>query len=724
MTPRKWKTDAPEREERVLFPVAIAICLTLALALAGVSYSRDRANQDEVVAEIAAVQAAVDEVRGSVGRTAHAYAENLSPGTLARRAAVSGPLRTPGPLDADFVVDLASDFDAAPAASAGDFAPLFRSLAPVAAELRERDGLRGGLSGVAESDPWGRERVEVARSGAKAYFAALVPRLTSVDGASDFALLSLRAIDDRMLADIARRARTERIDVVSAQEADATGLIKLASYGAPDMALVWRAHRPGDEIVDQNALFLLAFAAAFAALIVFHSRRVTQEAVVSEEQAKAYAGQDMLTGLPNRFLFVRLLENEIERVKRSVNERGAALMFLDIDRFKEINDSYGHEAGDRLVVGLTQRIVAILRSTGRLARIGGDEFAIIQTDIVGPRDTEILARRIVTALAEPIDLGDQKVYASLSIGIAVCPHDADSAEELMRRADLALYRAKNEGRNRFCYFEQKMGDQLTMRKTVEDDLRSAIESGGLVVQYQPVMEITGKRMVGVEALVRWQHPVHGFISPANFITLAEQCGLILPLGEWVLRRALTDIKDWPELRLAVNVSGIQFRQKDFVSMLGRILTECSVEPGQLELELTESVLLADADNAEDSMVDLRAMGVRLALDDFGTGYSSLIYLRRFAFDKIKIDKSFLDSMEATGESAIIIHSIVHLGRALGLTVTAEGVETPDQHRFLQALGCHELQGYLFSRPVGADEITQRLMRQRETDRPAAPKAVA
>ncbi len=275
----------------------------------------------------------------------------------------------------------------------------------------------------------------------------------------------------------------------------------------------------------------------------------------------------------------------------------------------------------------------------------------------------------------------------------------------MRRADLALYRAKNEGRNRFCFFEQRMGEELRMRKTVEDELRAAIHRNELTAQYQPILAADGEKVVGVEALVRWRHPKHGLISPERFVGVAEDSGLIIPLGEWMLRRACTDAKRWPGLYVAVNVSPIQFRHKAFPTAVERILNETGMDPARLELELTEGVVVKDADQAENAIIELRARGVRLALDDFGIGYSSLIYLRRFAFDKIKIDKSFLQSMEMTGESAIILHSIVHLGRALGLTVTAEGIENADQQRFLQALGCHELQGFLFSQPLDADEVT-------------------
>jgi predicted signal transduction protein with EAL and GGDEF domain len=305
-------------------------------------------------------------------------------------------------------------------------------------------------------------------------------------------------------------------------------------------------------------------------------------------------------------------------------------------------------------------------------------------------------------------VGDALVSVGVSIGIALAPENGMTHEVLMRLADTALYHAKSEGRNRFCFFERTMDEAIQMRKVVEDDLRHAILRDELTLHYQPLYSADGSTVVAVEALVRWPHPKQGLISPNRFIAIAEERGLVIPLGEWVLRRACLDGKRWPHLRIAVNVSPIQFRHRDFVDGVVRILRETSFDPARLELELTEGVVVEDADAAEAAMMELRGLGVNLALDDFGTGYSSLIYLRRFAFDKIKIDRSFLESMEATGESAILVHSIVHLGRALGLTVTAEGVETREQHRFLQALGCHQLQGFLFSKPIPPEEIDRLL----------------
>ena len=716
MIARILKSQSKGRDERTLFTIAIVTSLLLIVILLGVYVSRNSANTQQANIETAAVQKTLEDARRALGARADALTESLPRDSFAGSVAPK-PLANGG--GQTWLVDLSRDF----ASPQGQMAPLFARLAPVAANISGAESLRGPLADGGGASAWGHAQTLIATADGQAWIVAIAPHLAMADKGRPAVLLAQK-IDERLLADLARAANTQRLDLAPVAALDADAAAVPLDRGSSDLALVWRVDRPGDEIVDHNAFFLLVFAVLFATLIVFHSRRVTTAAVEREQQARADTGQDPMTGLPNRVLFMKLLESEVERVKRSINDRGAAIMLIDIDRLAEVNAASGEDIGDRLIVALTRRVTELLRASGRLARIGGDEFAILQTDIVGPRDAEILARRIVEALAEPIDVDGRKFYVTVSMGIVLCPIDADEAEELMRRAGLALYRAKNAGRNGFCFFEEQTGERLALQKAVEDDLRSAIDEGSLQLLYQPVMEGSGKRMVGVEALVRWPHPAHGFISPQNFIALAEECGLILPLGEWVLRRAMTDLRDWPGLRVAVNVSGVQLRDRGFVEMLQAMLKQFDVDPARLELEVTENILLMDADAAEEAMISVRAMGVRLALDDFGTGYSSLIYLRRFAFDKIKIDKSFLESMEATGESAIIVHSIVHLGRALGLTVTAEGVETADQLRFLQALACHELQGYLFSKPVEAAEITRRLMTQIGEQQPEQRRAVA
>ena len=444
------------------------------------------------------------------------------------------------------------------------------------------------------------------------------------------------------------------------------------------------------------------FAIGILCLLAYiHVCRMIVDVQSTEQQARHMAGHDVLSGLPNRMTFTSRLGGELTRISRS--SEGIAVFFLDLDKFKDVNDQLGHAAGDKLLIEFGRRMQSLLRGADTLARFGGDEFAIVQTSVRSTADVEALARRILAATAEVFDLNGSQAYVGVSIGIAVAPENASDTDSMMRLADIALYRAKSEGRNRYSFFAQDMDDQLRLRKLVEDELRSAICRDELSLHYQPQVAASTGRIVGFEALVRWKHPTHGYIAPGDFIPIAEERGLIVPLGEWVLRQACTDAMDWPsDLTVAVNISPIQFKHKDYVASVSRIVRETGIDPTRIELELTEGVVVDDADIAEGAIMELRALGVRFALDDFGTGYSSLIYLRRFAFDKIKIDKSFLDQMEATGESTILVHSVVHLGRALGLTVTAEGVENEEQHRLLQAVGCHLLQGYLFSRPVAAD----------------------
>lgn len=547
----------------------------------------------------------------------------------------------------------------------------------------------------------------VAMEG-EAFAGALAPVKTS----DARALIGLRRLNEEYLQRIESLAHVTGLHIATGYELasnQASMQLSLADsargrVGEAAVTLAWEPKRPGDTLILGYGLWLLSLTIVVAALLVWQAHLAVRHLKASEAQARRLAGFDPLTGLPNRFVFAQFVDAEFARSSRGGGP--FAYIAVDIDRFRVINDGSGQEAGDQVIVGVAERIKSALRAGDRLGRIDGDKFAILQTEIVGPRECADLAARIFEVLKEPIRVGALEVEARLSIGVALHPADAPTREDLMLCADQALQRAKAEGRNRYAFFEKKLGDDIRARKMTEMELRAAIHNGGLRVMYQPIMTVDGSRMSCVEALVRWSHPQRGLIPPDQFIALAEDRGLILELGEFVLRQACRDGRAWPGLRVAVNVSPLQFKQQDFAQIVEQVLSEEGFSAAQLELELTEGVVIADADQAENVMMDLRALGVRLALDDFGTGYSSLVYLRRFAFDKIKIDRSFLEAMETTGESAIIIHSIIHLGRALGLTVTAEGIETPEQQRFLQAAGAHELQGYLFSRPVSAEEITR------------------
>jgi len=480
---------------------------------------------------------------------------------------------------------------------------------------------------------------------------------------------------------------------------------------SPVVSIEWNHMAPGSVTLESiaNVGYLgIAIIGIYGLIVFLRIRRVTFELEAREAAARHMAGHDSLSGLPNRVLFSRLLETELQKVAQRGG--GLSVMYLDLDRFKEVNDLLGHSAGDKLIMQVAERMSGILRGADTVARFGGDEFAIIQLDVRSVSDCEALANRILNEMRRTFLIDGVEVSIGASLGISLAPDNGTDAPSLMRFADVALYRAKNTGRNRFCFFEKAMDDALRLKKVIEDDLRAAIEQDQLMLRYQPIVSADGARVIAVEALVRWIHPTMGMITPDKFIGVAEERGLISALGDWVLRRACLDARRWPEQIMAVNISPIQFKQKDFVASVARILAETGMEPNRLELEVTEGVVIDDADAAENAMFDLRAMGVRLSLDDFGVGYSSLIYLRRFAFDKIKIDRSFLEAMEATGESAILVHSIVHLGRALGLEVVAEGVETEEQRRFLQAVGCHYLQGYLFAKPSPVEDIDAMLAR--------------
>jgi diguanylate cyclase len=460
----------------------------------------------------------------------------------------------------------------------------------------------------------------------------------------------------------------------------------------------------GNYLSLPNALSISFIGVIVSVLALLGYKNLKQMSVSLElvnKQAHHLAEHDALSGLPNRVAFIKQLNRELHQIDD--NKGSLAVLFLDLDKFKDVNDNFGHATGDMLIVEFGQRIKALLRGSDTFARFGGDEFAIIQPCVKSFADIETLARRIITATSEVFHLDGADAFVGVSIGIATAPANASDVDSLMRLADIALYRAKNDGRNRYSFFAQDMDEHLKLRKMVEDDLRHAIEQDKLELHYQPQVDSASGKIAGFEALVRWNHPIHGSVSPAKFIPIAEERGLIVALGEWVLRRACLDALAWPsDMSVAVNVSPMQFKHKAYVESVVKILRETGINPTRVELELTEGVVVDDAEIAENAIIELRALGVRFALDDFGTGYSSLIYLRRFAFDKIKIDKSFLDQMETTGEATILVHSVVHLGRALGLIVAAEGVENEEQHRLLQAVGCHLLQGYLFSRPVDAD----------------------
>ena len=414
------------------------------------------------------------------------------------------------------------------------------------------------------------------------------------------------------------------------------------------------------------------------------------------------ANHDPLTDLPNRTVFA----DRLRQAQRQADRDGAdvSVLCLDLDHFKDVNDTLGHHAGDRLLQQTAERLRTCLRDVDTLARMGGDEFAVVQVDARGPEGAAALACRIVEALTQPFDLDGHDAIVNTSIGIAFYPDDGADPETLLRNADTALYRAKAEGRGLYMFFEEAMNVELQARKALERDLRQALVEGQFELHYQPQMDLAHARIVGVEALLRWPHPERGNVSPADFIPLAEETGLILPLGEWVLRTACREAVAWSDLSVAVNLSPTQFRQADLADTVAGILAETGLDPNRLELEITEGVLLQDTDATLKTLHALKRLGVRIAMDDFGTGYSSLSYLRRFPFDKIKVDRSFVSEIGRSAEAESILRAVVSLGGSLNMRANAEGIETEEQAVWLKREGCKEVQGFYFGRPMSAAEI--------------------
>jgi diguanylate cyclase (GGDEF)-like protein len=521
------------------------------------------------------------------------------------------------------------------------------------------------------------------------------------------AVIAVRFIDRDVLGEIAGRLQLRNLHM-PAPGATPPGdhLYDVVGLGGVSIArFSWTPQKPGAEIVASVLPFILIAFCGFALLAAFvirHMRRTANTIASTENRLRHLAMHDPLCGLPNRIYFSERLEGVISEVREGGPT--AAIFYIDLDHFKDVNDVLGHPVGDELIEAVALRLRRLARENDLVARLGGDEFAVIRfTAPKGPA-LDAVADRMIAALCAPFTIAEQSIGIGASIGIAVIDRQAVGAADIMRHADMALYRAKNEGRNRACIYDAAMDADLLYRKAMQDDLREAIASDGLRLEYQPVVNAAGEKVVGVEALARWRHPVRGEVPPNEFIPIAEHSGLIIDLGEWVLRRACLDGKAWPHLTMAVNVSPLQFRRADFVEVVERTLAETGFDASRLELEVTESTLIGNVESAQAAMNRLKALGVKLALDDFGTGYSSLQYLRRYPFDRLKIDHSFVRSIENAAEAAAIVHAVVSLGRGLGMKVTAEGVETAEQHLFLRAAGVHAMQGYRFGRPVPAEEV--------------------
>jgi diguanylate cyclase (GGDEF)-like protein len=451
-------------------------------------------------------------------------------------------------------------------------------------------------------------------------------------------------------------------------------------------------------------LTVTGFAIVYLGLASRNSRQIA----LTNRRVLELAQTDTLTGLPSRASFLEQLE-EVNSCERGRSGAFSILM-LDLDRFKNVNDSLGHAAGDALLRQVAHRLKSTLRGTDVLARFGGDEFAVVQAECDDQRAGSIdLATRISKLIAEPFLLPGHRVEIGTSIGIAMAPEHGSDQEQLLKKADLAMYRSKSAGRNRYTLYDEAMSVELEARNTLEGDLRDAIAGCQFEVHYQPFFDVKTGYRKGVEALVRWRHPIRGLIPPDQFIPLAEESGLIVPLGEWVLRRACDDAASWPaDIKVAVNLSPVQFKQAELFDVIKSALRNSGLPPERLEIEITESVLLESAVENHAFIEKLKTIGISLALDDFGTGYSSLSCLTAFPFDKIKIDKSFIGSLMKSYKSSAIVSSIVTLARGLDISITAEGVETREQLERLRTLGVHFAQGYLLGRPVPISELESQI----------------
>jgi diguanylate cyclase (GGDEF)-like protein len=435
-----------------------------------------------------------------------------------------------------------------------------------------------------------------------------------------------------------------------------------------------------------------------------------------EARVRHLARHDALTDLPNRVFLREEMEKLQARIERKEN---VAVLCLDLDHFKAVNDTLGHGIGDQVLVTVAQRLKECSRETDVVARLGGDEFAILVQSLEDPRGAAAMAARIVKSVAQPMDLDGHLVSIGTSVGIALAPGDGHDAETLLKNADLALYRAKSEGRGNYHFFEKGMDEALQHRRMLEQGLKVALARNEFRLMYQPLLNLADNRVCSFEALLRWDHPERGLISPADFIPVAEETGMISPIGEWVLKQACKVAATWPEhVRIAVNLSAAQFKSRALVNHVVTALEEAGLDARRLELEVTESLLLADTEVTLQTLHKLRELGVRISMDDFGTGYSSLSYLRSFPFDKIKIDRSFMDGLGPDDDSMAIIRAVIGLGQSLGMSTTAEGIETEDQLKAVRDQGCNEVQGFLFSPPLPASGVAALLG---TIDQPMVPR---
>ncbi|GAA0772530.1 bifunctional diguanylate cyclase/phosphodiesterase [Roseibium denhamense] len=485
--------------------------------------------------------------------------------------------------------------------------------------------------------------------------------------------------------------------------------------------VAWNANRPGSQLLQRINPYLVVAASMIAAVVIavaFFTRHMTRRLAKSEQQAIHTARHDALSGLPNRSHFHRLLSDTLEQGTENGTE--TAVVYIDLDHFKDINDTLGHSAGDKVIAAIAGRLHSVVPDGSLVARISGDEFAMLIRNCVDDEWLDHILDKVQDEIAQPIKIGSRELHASLSMGAAVSPRDGTDPDDLLRRADIALYDAKENGRNRRSFFEPTMEDHVQSKDKLSRELRLAMKFDELDLAYQPQSDTYAKSIVSVEALARWTKPDGTVVPPSQFIPVAEETGLINDLGLWILNKACAKAHEWPSLSMSVNVSPNQFKHPRFVEKVMAILAANNLPPQRLEIEVTETVFAGRNDTVLKSLRRLKNLGVKVALDDFGSGYSSLSYLRRFPFDTLKIDKDFVSDMNGNAEAEAILVSIIQLGKALGMTIVAEGIETIEQIRFLQAHSCHRMQGYFISKPLNEAALRKFLEDFERTDGPDGP----
>lgn len=493
----------------------------------------------------------------------------------------------------------------------------------------------------------------------------------------------------------------EALDILKPLESKLASLASVAENYATELV-----REDQQELVRLHWLFsglaatLIVIGIVLIAILYRHIRLLGR----AHREVHLLAHHDVVTGLGNRVLFRQQLEHALAHLKHWGH--ATAVLYLDLDRFKDVNDSYGHQMGDELLKVVAHRLKACVQDVDVVTRLGGDEFAILRSGVTRSYECAQLASDIIKAVSEPYIIEGQEIVIGTSIGIALVSDGNVAPDQLLKQADMALYRAKADGRGTFRFFEPEMDAQFRARRALESDMRKALANGEFELFYQPQVNITTNEISGFEALLRWRHPERGMISPAEFIPVAEDIGLISGIGDWIIERACLDAAAWPgDIKVAVNLSPVQFRNKGLVRSVKRALSGSGLDPRRLEMEITETVLLQDNEATVTTLHELRKHGVRIAMDDFGTGYSSLSYLRSFPFDKIKIDQSFVRELSSRADCLVIVQSIASLGTGLGMPTVAEGVETEDQLSQIRAAGCTEAQGYYFGRPKPAAELT-------------------